>query len=119
MFDSTNFVGGPYPINRRSIQRYRSYLHGKLIFESAAIRSDCIIRNLSQIGAMIEVPNGDAYPAHPLLLVTKSGALHESTTIWNTPSAFGVRFDKSFDLKDGGQGRFQEAYRLWLEHRPR
>jgi hypothetical protein len=119
MFDATNFIGGPYPINRRSDQRYKSYLHGKLIFESLAISPDCIIRNLSQIGAKIEAPGRDAFPDKALLLVTKTGAVHQTTTIWTTDTAFGLRFDQSFALGGGALGGLGEAYRLWLEHRLR
>ncbi len=119
MFDSTHFTGGPYPVNRRSNQRFRSYLHGKLIFEGPAFSADCTIRNLSQIGARVDVPVGAVYPAHALLLVTKTGAVHESTTIWASATAVGLCFDRSFDLNAGAPSRLGEAYRLWMEHRLR
>jgi len=54
-----------------------------------------------------------------MLLVTKSGAVHETTTVWATATAFGLKFHKSFDLNAGPPSRLGEAYRLWLEHRLR
>jgi hypothetical protein len=117
MFDATTFTDGAHPINRRSDHRHRSYLHGKLIFDSPGANTDCIIRNLSQIGAKIEIPDADSYRDKALLLVTKNGAVHETTTVWATATTFGLRFDKSFDLKAGAPNRLAEAYQFWLGRR--
>ena len=116
MFDAANLAPQSHPINRRSIQRYRAFLHGRLLFDIDDPGVDCLIRNLSQTGARVEIEDNRPRPNHPMLVVTKTGWLHQSTLVWTAPLALGLKFDASVDLNFEGPPAVQRAYRDWVEN---
>jgi hypothetical protein len=78
-------------INKRAARRERVFKAGKVSFGGE--RVDCMVRNLSVTGAMIEVQNSDDIPHEILLDILSSGARIPCHVVWRHSRRLGVAFD--------------------------
>jgi len=115
VFDSTDFVDSPQPVERRHHHRQRTLLSGRLLFRHNNLTGDCAIRNLSELGAKLRGDNVVTLPDNPMVIVTKTGLAHEALTIWRDADEIGVKFANTHDLRRDGPGALTRAYQLWLE----
>jgi PilZ domain len=68
-----------------------------LVSEGAVIkfgdrRIDCLVRNLSETGAAIEVPNQPGIPAQFELSITRLGLIMSCRVVWRKDHRIGVAF---------------------------
>jgi hypothetical protein len=78
-------------INKRATRRERVFKAGKLSF--GCERVDCMVRNISVTGAMIEVQNSDDIPQEIILDILSSGARIPCHVVWRHFRRLGVAFD--------------------------
>jgi hypothetical protein len=76
--------------NRRSA-RLRTYKGGSIIFGVAAA-IDCIIRNMSETGAALEVDNPVGVPNEFTLLIKPEFVKRNCQVIWRSAKRIGVQF---------------------------
>jgi hypothetical protein len=78
-------------IDKRAARRERVFKAGKVSF--GCERVDCMVRNLSVTGAMIEVQNSDDIPHEIILDILSSGARISCHVVWRHSRRLGVAFD--------------------------
>ena len=74
---------------RRAVPRQRTFLKGVLAFNSGNSSEDCLIRNLTDAGALVELPHPEAPGAFELVVPSKS--LRRSGRVaWKVGGRIGV-----------------------------
>ncbi len=87
---------------RRAVPRQRTFLKGLMAFNKGNSSEDCLVRNLSDRGALIELPHPYAPEAFDLLV--SSHALHRrARVVWRSGGRFGL------ELEPGGGARREVA----------
>ena len=77
---------------RRKIQRHRTLKAGTINFNRAA-GVDCRVRNLSEVGACLEVASQVGIPDAFVLVVEHDHMKTPCHVIWRTATRLGVAFD--------------------------
>ena len=75
---------------RRKVQRYRTLKAGSISFNRAGIT--CRVRNLSKIGACLEVASQFGIPDKFVLVVGYDKLKHACQVIWRSDARLGVEF---------------------------
>ena len=78
--------------NRRSSRRVRTLKKGTIVLSGGYSVFDCVVRNLSHGGAMLQV-GGLGIPSHFLLIMDAAVPRHPCTVRWRSGTAVGVSFD--------------------------
>lgn len=104
--------------DRRAIARHRVLMGGKLAWKDSFLSGDCTIKDLSDVGARVELAN-EVLPRHPMLIVLRSGLTHEARTVWARGRTVGLEFVRTYDLRAKIPERLERLRRLWIEHLPR
>jgi hypothetical protein len=86
----SSFVDGD---NRRLAPRVRTFKSGRIVIGKGISVFDCMIRNLSETGAMLALPNPFGIPAHFDLMLNAAKPRRPCTVRWRTDAAIGVSFD--------------------------
>jgi hypothetical protein len=77
--------------DRRRAQRHRTLKAGLIAFNRAGT-IDCRVRNLSAVGACLEVAGQVGIPDQFTLLVEHDGFKQQCRVVWRTPNRLGVEF---------------------------
>ena len=77
---------------RRKVQRHRTLKAGTINFNRAA-GVDCRVRNLSSVGACLEVANQIGIPDDFVLVVEIDHVKAPCHVIWRTATRLGVTFN--------------------------
>jgi hypothetical protein len=81
-------------MDKRGAPRKRTLKAGKIVYgEKDAVTIDCIVRNLSDKGARLQVPLSVMIPANFRLAV--GGVVRSVAVAWRKGDLMGVRFDRS------------------------
>jgi hypothetical protein len=75
----------------RSALRHRMLKAGKIEFGLSAI--DCVVRNVSETGAALEVESPIGIPDQFDLFVTKDRSRRSAHVVWRKERRIGVKFD--------------------------
>jgi hypothetical protein len=78
--------------NRRAVRRMRTLKKATIVLNGGYSVYDCVIRNLSETGAMLKVV-GLGIPSHFELVLDAPVPRHPCTVRWRTEDAIGVSFD--------------------------
>ena len=78
--------------NRRSFRRMRTLKKGRIVFSGGYSVFDCLVRNISNGGAMLQV-GGLGIPSHFELIMDATVPRHPCTVRWRSQDAVGVSFD--------------------------
>lgn len=76
---------------RRKLPRHRTLKGGRILFDRAG-SIDCQVRNLSPIGACIEVVSPLGIPDDFMLSLTSDNMKQNCHVIWRTATRLGVAF---------------------------
>lgn len=82
---------------RRQEGRKKVFKAGAISFRGAAI--DCVVRNLSATGALLDVESPFGIPTRFLLLVPAESLKRECCIAWIKDRQIGVRFEQSASEK--------------------
>src|SRR5688500_1826579 len=77
---------------RRLTPRGRTFLGGKIIFNSGRSAIDCTVRNLSDDGACLEVANVAGIPKEFYLRISGETELRTCTFAWASGNRIGISF---------------------------
>ncbi len=80
--------------NRRAARRMRTLKKATIVLNGGYSVYDCVVRNLSETGAMLQV-GGLGIPSHFELVLDTTVTRHMCTVRWRTEDAIGVSFDDS------------------------
>jgi hypothetical protein len=115
--EPANDGGARVAVERRGQRRQRVLLTGKLVYPSSGYKADCTIRDMSDGGARIAIMPG-ALAEGPYLIVARHGLVHEVEVAWLTARQAGLKFVKTFDLKDPVSTPEAGFKRIWLGMQP-
>jgi hypothetical protein len=77
---------------RRKLPRQRTFKGGAIIFGTAPV-VECMIRNMTDVGAGLEVGAPAAVPDRFTLLIKPEGRKRNCQVIWRQSGKIGVRFE--------------------------
>ena len=81
---------------RRAVSRRRTFLKGVLTFNNGNSSEDCLVRDLTEAGALIELPHPEAPRSFDLLIPSKS--LRAPARIaWRVGGRLGLNFGGAGD----------------------
>jgi hypothetical protein len=78
-------------VERRRIRRQRTLKGGSIAFNTGA-RIDCRVRNLSPLGACLELESTIGVPDTFVLLIDSERSRHSCRVVWREPKRLGVEF---------------------------
>ena len=76
----------------RDKDRMRSLLRGRAIFNNGGSTIDCVIKNISDDGARLEIGDAVALPAEFDLSVPHKGRTYRAHIMWRDTNSVGVEF---------------------------
>ncbi len=103
------------PIERRGGHRNRALLAGKVANQDATQTLDCVIRNLSADGAMIETPTPHLVPAEMHLVQIKEGIAWDAEVIWRRGNRVGVKLNARHDLRESTEKQLRALRAIWSQ----
>ena len=103
----------PRPVERRRNQRQRALLTGKLATDQANITIDCVIRNLSPEGALVETPSPHLIPGELHLLQVREGIAWDARVIWRRGSRVGLELLERHDLRETTARQLKALRHVW------
>ncbi|MBB2964961.1 PilZ domain-containing protein [Methylobacterium sp. R2-1] len=77
---------------KRQEARKRTFLKGRILFNKGASTMDCLIRDLSEAGARLELSETSTLPEVFDLYIQQKDATLRSTLRWRRDGAVGVAF---------------------------
>jgi hypothetical protein len=95
-------------VERRKVPRHRTLKSGLIAFNRAGTIA-CRVRNLSPIGACLEVAGPAGIPDEFVLLIQHDQLRQTCRVIWRKPTQIGVEFMASGPGKDMPAARQQVA----------
>ena len=81
----------PEPDMRRSA-RVRTFVGAKIVFHEGAYTYDCTVRDMSEGGARIEIPEARMFPRRFFLLTSKEEIAYDCELVWRTRMMAGIKF---------------------------
>ena len=82
----------------RRAGRVRTFLGGRIVFHDGAYIYDCIVRDLSESGARVEIPEARLVPRRFYFLVSKEEVAYDCELVWRTRMMAGIRFRETIQL---------------------
>ena len=86
-------------MDHRSATRARSFLKAQIRFNNGMSTMDCIIRDLSDGGARLEISDSVAIPSSFDLYIPKKDETRRASVHWRTAEQVGVAFHDASDVK--------------------
>lgn len=102
-------------IERRRAGRQRALLAGKLANEGATTTFDCVIRNISADGAMIETATPQMVPGQLHLMQIKEGIVWDAEVIWRRGARIGLALGDRHDLRETTQAQLRALRAIWSQ----
>ena len=102
-------------IENRTEPRVVVKVPGRLFYgPGLAMWADCVIRDMSQGGAKIELSHFNRLPARFVLVDFQGGSAIEVILKWRRGDLAGLSFEKRHPLKDTTDARFTNAREVWV-----
>lgn len=105
----------PRPIERRARLRQRALLAGKLTTPDASTTIDCVIRNISEDGMMVELASPQLVPDELHLVHIKNGIAYDVEVIWRRGARLGLVLKDRHDLKGPVEGQLKLLRGIWTQ----
>jgi hypothetical protein len=101
--------------DRRRRPRQRALLAGKVANEGATETIDCVIRNLSPDGAMIETSVPHLVPPELHLVQLKEGVAWDATVVWRRDGRVGLKLGARHDLRETTDRQLKALRAIWSQ----
>jgi len=102
-------------MERRSAPRQRTLLAGRLSYGDPAVVIACSIRNLSPVGANIEL-EGPVLLMPPFrLLLAREGVAYDATIVWRRGPRIGLALGVAHDLREPVDQQIRMLQAIWKE----
>lgn len=76
----------------RIAARRRAFIAAKILYQGGAVGVDCVIRNLSETGAKLDVSESVVLPSHFDLVIPQKNVSHRAELRWRRGPEVGVAF---------------------------
>ena len=104
---------------RRALQRSRTLQRGRICYGlQHAMSFDCMIRNLTEAGAMLRVAANQAIPERFTLLHVNGGIAFEAKLSWRRGEDAGAEFLSRHDLKGSVDDEYRALRHVWVALAP-
>jgi len=90
-------------IERRQVTRQNVSHVGQIFFGDCSVEVNCLVRNMSVMGALIEVALTDGIPDRFDLLLPSNGQIRSCRAVRRTRHLLGVAFDKRVNRAMDGE----------------
>jgi hypothetical protein len=77
---------------KRVAPRHRTFKGGKIRFRALGASIDCVIRNLSETGACLQVESQSGIPDTFELFTTEDRSVRTCRVVWRSANRIGVAF---------------------------
>jgi hypothetical protein len=101
------------PVERRGTPRQRALLSAKLASDDAAQTLDCVIRNISPHGALIETKSPHLVPRELHLVQIKDGTAWDAEIVWRRGNLIGLLLKDRHDLKSTTDKQLRALRAIW------
>lgn len=105
----------PLQAERRPDRRRRSFLAGRITFDDGRRVFDCAIRDLTDRGARITIPENQTLLPCFHLISMRARAVHDCAVVWMKDGEAGLSFLKTVPLGDLSGTKLDYMRTLWLE----
>jgi hypothetical protein len=102
-------------VERRSAPRQRTLLAGRVSYGDPAIVIACGIRNLSSVGANIELEGAVLLTPPFRLLLAREGVAYDATIIWRRGPRIGLALGVAHDLRESVDLQIRMLQAIWKE----
>lgn len=92
---------------RRAHVRTRTYLGAEITFNRRYAKLDCLVRNLSQSGATIEIAQTIGAPDAFELTITRDNVTRIANVVWRSDTHLGVKFSDASVVSIGDARRLR------------
>lgn len=97
--------------DRRAAPRLSTNRSGKVL--CGAFAWDCVIKDMSDGGARVQMLSGSVPPATAQLVDLVGGFAHDARVAWRKDREIGLTFLRSHDLRGLAPANVQTAKRIW------
>lgn len=80
------------PAEKRAAPRHRTFKGGKITFRYLGAGIECVIRNLSETGACLQVESQVGIPDTFELFITDDKSVRTCRVVWRSGNRIGVAF---------------------------
>lgn len=84
---------GEGPVEKRPATRIRTIMNGRIMFNNRSATLDCLVRNLSETGAKLEVSGAVTVPERFELDIPRKGVRRRARMVWRREGEMGVAFE--------------------------
>jgi hypothetical protein len=106
-------------VQRRRQLRKKTFLGGMIVSSDGALVVDCTIRDLSESGARVRIPNSLIVPERAFLIVSRRETAYEVAVVRSRGDELGLKFIASYSLDDLSGKNLTFLRRLAVERLPR
>jgi len=99
-------------VESRQSERARSLLRGQIVFNNGNSTIDCIVKNITRIGAKLVVSDVLSVPNAFELHVPQRGRNYPARLVWRDREGMGIAFDASEESTKPGDGASEHETRL-------
>lgn len=94
-------------------------MRGKLAYGAGAFSIDCVISDLSETGARVQVQEGATIPEEVYLVHLRTRIAYESKVAWRRDNFAGLEFNGSHDLETATAPELKLMRLYCVDHAPR
>ena len=105
--------------NQRRTMRKRSLLSGKIAYHEGSFTLSCTIRDISEGGARVKIPNGQILPTMVFLIDVREGCAYDACTKWQSKTEAGLEFRQKIKLDVNCPEEYRYLRRILIEALPR
>jgi hypothetical protein len=105
-------------VERRASQRRRTLLAAKLVFDEPGVIVNCGVRNLSPLGALIELESAILLRPPYRLLTIRDGVIYEAELVWSWGRRVGLNFTAEHPVQAPASETTQLLRTIWSAVRP-
>jgi len=88
----------------RRVPRQRALLGARIIFNQRCSTLDCVVRNMSEMGAMLVVPDTVLLPATFDLEIAQKQRTYHAVVRWRDETRIGVSFESTIEAANSAAG---------------
>jgi hypothetical protein len=82
----------PEPNESRQTPRVRSFLQGEIVHSGGAMRSECVVRDISDTGARLQLSSAITLPEHFDLVIPQRNRREKARMMWRHGDELGITF---------------------------
>lgn len=107
---------GEEAVEKRPATRIRTIMNGRIIFNNRSATLDCLVRNLSETGAKLEVSGAVTVPDRFELDIPRKGERRRARIVWRREGEMGIAFEHAAAKAPAGEPMAARVQRLEEEN---